>query len=42
MIHLATKGTFGRADVPQRLINQSLYKKILVLQKFDDIGGKVL
>ena len=35
-------GTFGRADVPQRLINQSLYQEILHLQKFNDIGGKVL
>ena len=25
-------GTFGRADVPQRLINQSLYHEILLLQ----------
>ena len=35
-------GTFGRASVPQRLINQSLYQEILLLQKFNDIGGKVL
>jgi hypothetical protein len=26
----------------QRLINQSLYQEILLLQKFNDIGGKVL
>ena len=35
-------GTFGRADVPQRLINQSLYQEIILLQKFSDISGKVL
>ena len=35
-------GTFGRADVPQRLLNQSLYQEMLRLQKFNDIGGKVL
>ena len=35
-------GTFGRASVPQRLINQSLYQEMLLLQKFNDIGGKVL
>jgi hypothetical protein len=35
-------GTFGRNDVPQRIINQSLYQEILLLQKFNDIGGKVL
>ena len=34
--------TFGRASVSQRLINQSLYQEILLLQKFNDIGGKVL
>ena len=34
--------TFGRASVPQRLINHSLYQEILLLQKFNDIGGKVL
>ena len=33
---------FGRVFVPQRLINQSLYQEILLLQKFNDIGGKVL
>ena len=33
---------FGRASVPQRLLNQSLYQEILILQKFNDIGGKVL
>ena len=27
---------------PQRLINQSLYQEILLLQKFNDILGKVL
>ena len=26
----------------QRLINQSLYQEMLLLQKFNDIGGKVL
>ena len=31
-----------RASVPQRLINQSFYQEILRLQKFNDIGGKVL
>ena len=35
-------GTFGRASVPQRLINQSLYQEMLLLQKFNDIGGKDL
>ena len=35
-------GTFGRADVPQRLINQSLYQEILHLQKFNYVLGKVL
>ena len=35
-------GTFGRVVVPQRLINQSFYQEILLLQKFNDIGGKVL
>ena len=35
-------GTFGRASVPQRLKNQSLYHEILPLQKFNDISGKVL
>ena len=29
---------FDRAFVPQRLINQSLYQEILLLQKFNDIG----
>ena len=33
---------FGRVVVPQRLINLSLYQEILLLQKFNDIGGKVL
>jgi hypothetical protein len=33
---------FDRAVVFQRLINQSFYQEILLLQKFDDIGGKVL
>ena len=32
----------GRVSVPQRLINQSLYHEILLLQKFNDILGKVL
>ena len=41
--NLTTIGyTFGRADVPQRLINQSISQEILLLQKFNDIGGKVL
>ena len=35
-------GTFGRAVVTQRLINQSLYQEMLLLQKFNDILGKVL
>ena len=37
--HLTTIGGpwyFGRVLVPQRLINQSLYHEILLLQKFDD------
>ena len=42
MIHLTTIGTFDRADVPKRLINQSLYQEIQLLQKFNEIGGKVL
>ena len=33
---------FGRVVVPQRLINLSLYQEILLLQKFNDTGGKVL
>ena len=33
---------FGRVVVPQRLINLSLYHEILLLQKFNDTGGKVL
>ena len=33
---------FGRVLVPQRLINQSLYHKILPLQKFNYPLGKVL
>jgi hypothetical protein len=28
--------------VPQRLINQSLFHEILLLQKFNEIRGKVL
>ena len=43
--HLTTIGGpwyFDRAVVPQRLINQSLYQEILLLQKFIDISGKVL
>ena len=35
-------GTFGRVFVPQRLIQQSLYQEILLLQKFNDIEVKVL
>ena len=35
-------GTFGRAVFPQRLIKQSLYQEIILLQKFNDISGKVL
>ena len=35
-------GTFGRVYVPLRLKNQSLYHKMVLLQKFNDIGGKVL
>ena len=35
-------GTFGRNDAPQRVINKSLYQEILLLQRFNDIGGKVL
>ena len=33
---------FDKASVPQRLINQSLYHEILLLQKFNDLLGKVL
>ena len=33
---------FGRVVVPQRLIILSLYHKILLLKKFNDIGEKVL
>ena len=33
---------FARAVVFQRLINQSFYQEILLLQKFNEIGGKVL
>ena len=33
---------YDRAVVFQRLINQSFYQEILLLQKFNDIGGKVL
>ena len=33
---------FDRAFVFQRLINQSFYQEMLLLQKFNDIGGKVL
>ena len=33
---------FGRVVVPQRLINLSLYHEILLLQKFNNISGKVL
>ena len=43
--NLATIGGpwyFDRAVVFQRLINQSFYQEILLLQKFNDIGGKVL
>ena len=43
--HLTTIGGcwyFDRAFGLQRLMNQSLYQEILVLQKFNDIGGKVL
>ena len=32
---------FGRVLVPQRLIKLSLYHEILLLQKFNDTGGKV-
>ena len=32
--------TFGRASVPQRLINQSLYQEFIVLQKFNDIAQR--
>ena len=45
MYYLTTIGGpwyFDRAVVFQRLINQSFYQEILLLQKFNDIGGKVL
>ena len=35
-------GTFGRASGLQRLKNQLLYHEILLLQKFNDIMGKVI
>ena len=44
-IYLTTIGAawyFGRVLVPQRLLNQSLYQEMLLLQKFNDISGKVL
>ena len=44
-LHLTTIADpwyFGRVVVPQRLINLSLYHEILLLQKFNDTGGKVL
>ena len=40
--NIGVVGTFGRASVPERLLNQSFYQEILLLQKFNDIGGKVL
>ena len=33
-------GTFDSADVPQRPINQSLYQDIILVQKFNYIGGR--
>ena len=45
LLYLTTIGGpwyFDRAFGLQRLTNQSLYNKILLLQKFNDIGGKVL
>ena len=33
---------FDRAFVFQRLINQTFYHEILLLQKFNDLLGKVL
>ena len=39
---LGVVGTFGITSLPQRLISQSLYKEIILLQKLLDIGGKVL
>ena len=44
-VHLTTiadQWYFGRVCVPQKLINLSLYHEILLLQKFNDTGGKVL
>ena len=44
-VYLTTIGGcwyFDRVFVPQRLKNQSLYHEILLLQKFNDISGKVL
>ena len=44
LTHLNTIGGcwyFGRVLVPLRPKNQSLYHRILLLQKFYDIGGKV-
>ena len=34
-------GTFGRASVPQRFINQALYYETLLLETFNGIRGKV-
>ena len=34
--------TSGRASIPQRFLFQSLFHEILLLQKFNDISGKVL
>ena len=42
LTNIAGPWYFGRVVVPQRLINLPLYHKILLLQKFNDIGGKVL
>ena len=45
LLHLTTLGGpwyFDMEVVFQRLINQSFYQEILLLQKFNDIGRKVL
>ena len=42
LVNIAGPWYFGRVHVPLRLKNQSLYHKILLSQKFNDIGGRFL
>ena len=42
LVVLLVASPFGRASVHQGHINQTLYHEILLLLKFNDIGGKVL